>query len=54
MHSQIDPLPAIRSSIKVQKSLYKVLTPSIKTAHINSYGLMGAHEAYMCHWLVKG
>ncbi len=22
--------------------------------HINSYGLMGAHDAYMRHWLVKG
>ena len=47
----INPLPSIRNNLK-QKSLYKVLMPSIKP-HINSYGLMGAHDAYMRHWLVK-
>ncbi len=41
----------IGNSLKKQKSLYKVLSPSIKP-HI--YGLMGAHDAYyMRHWLVK-
>ncbi len=46
---QINPLPTIGNSLK-KKSLYKVWTPGIK----NSYGLMGAHDAYMHHCLVKG
>ncbi len=49
----VNPLLTIGNSLKRQKSLYKVLTPSINP-HINSYGLMGAHDAYMHHWLVKG
>ncbi len=40
--SSINPLGYI---LKKQKSLYKVLTPSINP-HINSYGLMGAHDAH--------
>ncbi len=46
----INPLPTIGNSLKKQKSLYKVLTPSIKPMHhINLYGLMdmGAHDTYM-------
>ncbi len=43
---KVDPLLTIGNSLKKQKSLYKVLTPSIKP-HINSYGHMGAHDAYM-------
>ncbi len=49
----VNPLPTIYRKQK-QKSLYEVLTPSIKSSYINSYGLMGAHDAYMRHWLVKG
>ncbi len=48
-----NPLPTIGNSLKKQKSLYKVLTPSTKP-RINSYGVMGAHDAHMRHWLVKG
>ncbi len=48
------PLPAIGNSLKKQRSLYRVIAPSIKPLIINSYGLMGAHDAYMRHWLVKG
>ncbi len=33
-------LPSIINSLKKQKTLYKVLTPSIKPPIINSYGLM--------------
>ncbi len=40
-----NPLPTVGNSLKKQKSLYKVLTPSIKP-HINFYGPMGAHDAY--------
>ncbi len=46
-----NPLPTIGNSLKKQKLLYKLLTPSIKPP---IYGLMGAHDAYMRHWLVKG
>ncbi len=49
----LNPLPTLGNSLKKQKSLYRVLTPSINP-HINSYWLMGAHDAYMRHWLVKG
>ncbi len=45
----LNPLQPIINSLKKQKTQYKVLTPSI-----NNYGLMGAHDAYMRHWLVKG
>ncbi len=37
--------------LKKQKSLYKVLTPIVLNPHINSYELMGAHDAYMRHCL---
>ncbi len=50
----VNPLPTIGNSLKKQKSMYKALSHSIKPPHINSYGLMGAHDAYMRHWLVKG
>ncbi len=30
----------VGKGLKNQKSLYKVLTPSIKPPHINSYGLI--------------
>ncbi len=41
----INPLPTIGNSLKKQKSLYKV----VLNPHINYYGLMGAHDAYMRH-----
>ena len=47
----VNPLPTIRNSLKKHKTLYKVLTPNIKSP--NSNGLMGAHDAYMRHLLVK-
>ncbi len=50
----INPLLTIGNSLKKQKSLYKVLMPNIKPPIYKYYGLMGAHDAYMCHWLVKG
>ncbi len=50
----INPLPTIGNSLKKQKSLYKVSTPSIKAPIQIYYGLMGAHDAYMRHWWVKG
>ncbi len=44
---EFNPLPTIGNSLVKQKSLYKVLTPSIKPrARVNSYGLMGAHDVY--------
>ncbi len=49
-----NPLPTIENSLKKQKSMYKVLMPSINPPHTNSYGLMGAHDAYKRYWLVKG
>ncbi len=39
----INSLQPIGNGVKKHKSLYKVLTLSIKP-HINSYGLMGAHD----------
>ncbi len=51
IHLIVNSLPTIGNSLKKQKSLYKVLTPSIKPT---IYILMGAHDAYMRHWLVKG
>ncbi len=47
-----NPLPTTGNSLKKQKSMYKVLTPSIKPYKF--LWLMGAHDAYMRHWLVKG
>ncbi len=49
----INPLPTIGNSLKKQESMYKVLTPSIKPPY-KFLWLMGAHDAYMHHWLVKG
>ncbi len=46
-----NPLPTIGNSLKKQKSLYKVLTPSIKPLY---KFFMGTHDAYMRHWLVNG
>ncbi len=38
-HSGVNPLPTIGNSLKKQKSLYKVLTPSIKPPIIHFIGL---------------
>ncbi len=48
----VNPLPTIGNSLRKQKSLYKVVMPSVKPSiYIYSYGLMGAHDAYiMCHY----
>ncbi len=51
--ASFNSLPTIINSLKKHKSLYKVLTPSIKPPHINSYGLMGAHDTIWRHWAVK-
>ncbi len=47
---RFNPFPTLGNSLKKQKSLYKV----VLNPHINSYGLMGVHDAHMRHWLVKG
>ncbi len=49
-----NPLPTIGNSLKKQKSLYKVLTPSIKPPIEILMGLWELMTHIMRHWLVKG